>query len=116
MYCNGRGWEETPLRLSLLISATNCDQAPLLRNNDVIEIPERAHPLGDSDLGKGTALWPLITNCLYTARYTFVIAGSTMYCRWFQSQAQSLSPGPPPVAGSQPRMAENTITITMPSQ
>ena len=74
---DGVGWEETPLRLSLLISATNCDQAPLLRNNDVIEIPERAHPLGDSDLGKGTALWPLITNCLYTARYTFVIAGST---------------------------------------
>jgi ankyrin repeat protein len=90
---DGGGWEETPLRLSLLISATNCDQAPLLRNNDVIEIPERAHPLGDSDLDKGTALWPLITNCLYTARYTFVIAGSTQVVgAGFESDVDVLMP------------------------
>ena len=44
-----------------------------------------------------------------------VSAGSTMYFRCSQSQAQT-SPLPMPVAGSQFKIAANTITMTMPSQ
>ena len=43
-----------------------------------------------------------------------VTAGRMRCLRCSQSQAQS--PEPMPTAGSQPRITENTITSTMPSQ
>ena len=43
-----------------------------------------------------------------------VTAGRIRYWKCSQSQAQP--PGPAPTAGSQPRITENTITSTMPSQ
>ena len=46
-----------------------------------------------------------------------VIAGSTMWRMCAQSHCQaSEPPGPAPVAGSQPSVAEKMMTSTMPSQ
>lgn len=69
--------EEIPLRLSDFSGDNACDRIPLLERFDEIEIPEAVHAKGVSDTYKGSALWPVVTNCIYSARYTFVVAGRT---------------------------------------
>ena len=63
--------------MSDLLKGANCGDSPLLRGGDVIEIPESVHALGVSDPYKGKALWRAVTNCIFSARFTLVVAGRT---------------------------------------
>jgi len=73
----GTGWERVPLNVSNLLAGATCGDSPVLRWGDVIEIPEAVHAFGVSDPYKGRELWPAVTNCLYSARFTLVVAGRT---------------------------------------
>ncbi len=73
----GTGWDLVPLNLSNLVTGANCGDSPVLHWGDVIQIPETVHALGVSDPYKGKALWPAVTNCLFSARFTMVVAGRT---------------------------------------
>lgn len=73
----GTGWDRVPLNVSNLLTGANCGDSPVLHWGDVIEIPGPVPALGSSDPYKGLKLWPAVTNCLFSARFTLVVAGRT---------------------------------------
>jgi ankyrin repeat protein len=73
----GTGWDRVPLNVSNLLTGANCGDSPAVHWGDVIEIPGPVPTLGGSDPYKGLKLWPAVTNCLFSARFTLVVAGRT---------------------------------------